>query len=78
MKPLAMIQKGWVYLAFIVVLNTTAMVWLATTEQTALWIDAMPLLSGIIAIMGGIAGGAPLVSSKIKAGQPELPKEKEA
>ena len=71
MKPLAMIQKGWVYLAFIVAANTVAMVWLATAQQTALWIEALPLLSGIIAIMGGIAGGAPLVSSKIKAGQPE-------
>ena len=71
-----MIQKGWVYLAFIVVLNTGAMVWLATTEQTTLWIEALPLLSGIIAIMGGIAGGAPLVSSKIKAEQAETVKGK--
>ena len=75
MKPLAMIQKGWVYLAFIIILNTVAMVWLATTWQTALWIEALPLTSGIIAIMGGIAGGAPLVSSKIKAGMPEPSKE---
>lgn len=75
-KPLKVIQLGWVLLAYLVAANTIVMVWIAEVPRITIWIEALPIITGLVALMGTAAGVGPLVSKKLGSSI-EVEKEKE-
>ncbi len=71
MKPrrgtLVFLQYLWPCLAASAVVNTVIVTWAGTPGQVIAWSNALPVISGIVAIMAAAAGGGPLISDQIKA-----------
>ena len=74
--PLRFLQYLWPLASVAILANTALIIWAGDLVQANAWIEALPIMSGIVAIMGTAAGGGPLVSDHIKAKAGILEKEK--
>lgn len=75
-SALRFLQFLWPITAAGAIVNTAAVTWFGGVERATAWYEALPLVSGMIAIMGTAAGGGPLIADKIKATAGILEKEK--
>lgn len=65
--PLKFIQIAWPCEAIAILIFTIIAVIVLPLERINLWIQFLPVFSGLIAAQGAAGGIGPLVSDKIKA-----------
>ena len=64
---LVMLQMAWPWAGISLIVNSIVLAWAGTPAQVAAWAGLLPVLSGIVTLMGALAGGGPLVADQIKA-----------
>jgi len=63
------IQYAWVSLTIIVTCFTMVFICSGSAEKISLWIQALPLVQGVIVALGGAASIGPLVKKKLDQDQ---------
>ena len=69
MNSKVFIQYVWVSLTILVTLFTMVFVCSSSTEKISLWIQALPLVQGVIVALGGAASIGPLIKKKLEQDQ---------
>lgn len=64
---LKFLQIAWPIETVMLILFSMAAVTFLAPERVGLWLQALPLMGGLIAAQGSAAGIGPLVADKIKA-----------
>jgi hypothetical protein len=67
---LVFLQLAWPSAALALILQSVALTWLGKPEAVAAWAAVLPILSGIVTMMGIAAGGGPLIADQIRAKGP--------
>ncbi|OHE63843.1 MAG: hypothetical protein A2001_01390 [Treponema sp. GWC1_61_84] len=66
-SALRFLQRFWPCAAGAVIANSIALSWMGEPSRVSAWIGMLPLISGVITLLGVAAGGGPLVADQIKA-----------